>query len=208
MGNRIFASRASRAVLFALLTSACSLALGVNPAAAQVAAADLPGIQAAVDKALAGVVVPSGATQAQIDALNAAAIDSVMESLITSYPSDSAQSLAEVVITEAAAKDASGTAVGDGLATAALDEGSTNGTQIADALASTGTTGEISAFQSTALAANTTLGQTLSADAGATGTVGAGPSGGSGGTPPAPTIGGGLGGGGGGGGGCTNPSCT
>jgi len=208
MGNRIFASRTSRAVLFALLTSASSLALGVNPAAAQVAAADLPGIQAAVDKALAGVVVPTGATQAQIDALNAAAIDSVMESLVTSYPSDGPQSIAEAVMTEAAAKDASGTAIGDGLATAALDEGSTNGTQIADALASTGTTGEISSFQSTALAANTTLGQTLSADAGSTGTIGAGPSGGSGGTPAGPTIGGGLGGGGGGGGGCTNPSCT
>ena len=205
MRSSIFSTRVTRAALFVLLTSASSLALSASPAMAQISAPDLQGVQTAVSNALAGVTVPTGASQAQIDALYASAIASVMESLVSQYPSDNPTSLAEAVMTAIGAR-ASETAIGDGLATAALYEGSTAGTEIADALAGAGTATEISAFQATALASNTDLGKTLAQNAGSTGQVGQG--GGTGGGGGVVTIGGGLGGGGGGGGGCTNPSCT
>ena len=81
------------------------------------------------------------------------------ESLISTYSGDSPLSVAEAAITAAGDAGASAGAIGSGMATAALAEGTGIGTQIADAVGSTGTAGTVSAFQSTALASNTPLGQ-------------------------------------------------
>lgn len=187
-------------------------------AAVDLSASDLSTISTAVSSAIASAKASLGpnATSAQIDAAIAAAISSQTQSLVTQFGQTSPMLVAEAVITAADQSGAPPSAIGTGMATAALAENSTTGLEIADAVGATAPRGAIRAFQATADASGSTMGQTLASAAGSYENVAAGGRGNGGGNGNTQSFFGGAGGrgagagagAGGGGGGCRNPSCT
>jgi len=194
---------------------AMALSSSTVGAAVDLSATDLSSISSAVANAIATAKagLPAGATEEQIHAAIANAISTETEALISQYGQTSPMLVAEAVITAADQDGATPGEIGRGMANAALAEtNSTTGLEIADAVGATAPAGAIGAFQATANASGSTLGQTLASAAGSYENVGAGGRGGNGNTQ---SFFGGRGGsfgsgagGGGGGGGCRNPSCT
>jgi hypothetical protein len=189
---------------------AMALSSATVGAAVDLSQSDLSNIANAVDGAIASAKagLPAGATEAQVNAAVAAAISSETQTLITQYGTANPMLVAEAIITAAVQDGASPRAIGDGMATAALAEGSTIGLEIADAVGGTGTRGMVEAFKRTADESGTNLGTVLASAADTYENVAAGGNGGNG---SSHSFFGGNGGGGGGnnsGGGCRNPSCT
>ena len=184
-----------------------ALAQGAAPSTS-----DQQGIQASVSGAISKAIasLPPGSSQTAIDAAVASALASETQLLLSTYSSDNPTAVAEDIVAAASGDGASDSAVGSGMAQAALDENSQVGTDIANAVGSTATTTAVTAFEAVADAAGTTYGTTLAAAASSGSEIASGNgdhrSGGNG-------IlfaggGGAPGGAGGGGSGCLNPSCT
>ena len=197
------------AAIAMLSVGAIALSSATVGAAVDLSQSDLSSIANAVDGAIASAKagLPAGATEAQINAAVAAAISNETQTLISQYGSTNPMLVAEAVITASVQDGASPRAIGDGMATAALAEGSTTGLEIADAVGGTAPAGAVKAFQKTAEDAHSSLGSVLASAAGTYENVGAG--GGSNGSSHSFFGGNGNGSGfGGAGGGCRNPSCT
>jgi uncharacterized membrane protein YgcG len=200
-----------------LSAGAMALSASTVGAAVDLSERDLTAITKIVDEHIAAAKagLPAGATAAQIDAAVESAISSATQQAINDGGKASAMLIAEAVITAAHDDHIPGNLIGTGMADAALAEtNSTTSLEIADAVGATGPAGAVEAFQSTAAASGSALGQTLASIATSYENIGAGRGGngnGGGGNGPGGGFGpGGNGGpgGGGGGGGCRNPSCT
>jgi uncharacterized membrane protein YgcG len=210
------------AAIAMLSVGAMALSASTVGAAVDLSATDLSSINTAMANAIANAkagLAPNAGPLA-VEAAVAAAISNETQTLISQYAQTSAMIVAEAAITGAADAGASPREIGKGMATAALAENQNPaaGIEIADAVGATAPNGAIRAFDETADASGTQLGQALASAAASYENVGAGGrgnggngNGGNGGN----GIGGfgnggngGNGGGGGGGGGCRNPSCT
>ena len=203
------------AAIAMLSVGAMTMSASTVGAAVDLSASDLSTISAAVSSAIASAKSSLGpnATSAQIDAAVASAISSQTQSLVTQFGTTSPMLVAEAVITAADQSGAAPSAIGTGMANAALAENSTTGLEIADAVGATAPRGAIRSFQATTDASGSTMGQTLASAAGSYENVAAGGRGGNGGgNGNTQSFFGGTGGtgagAGGGGGGCRNPSCT
>jgi uncharacterized membrane protein YgcG len=202
------------------MLSACAMALSASTvgAAVEFSTGELSTIDTAMANAIATAKagLPAGATAAQTEAAIAAAISNETQSLITQFGKMSPMLVAEAAVTAATDAGASPREIGVGMADAALAEGGATGLEIADAVGATAPRGAIRAFDETADAAGSPLGQSLASAASSYENVGAGGRGNNGGNGGNGTTqsnfggngGNGGGGGGGGGGGCRNPSCT
>lgn len=207
------------AAIAMLSVGAMTLSATTVGAAVDLSARDLTAISSIVSQHIdaAKASLPAGATQAQIDAAIAGAISSATQQAIADGGKVSAMLIAEAVITAAHDDHIPANLIGTGMADAALAEtNSTTSLEIADAVGATAPAGAIEAFQSTADASGSTLGQTLASAASSYENVGAGGrsgNGGNGGNGNSQSFfggngGNGNGGNGGSGGGCRNPSCT
>jgi len=202
------------------MLSASAMALSVSSvgAAAEFSTGELSTIDTAMANAIASAKagLPAGATGEQVEQAVAAAISTETQALITQFGAMSPMLVAEAAVTAATDAGASPRAIGVGMANAALAENGAVGLEIADAVGATAPRGAIRAFDDTANAAGTAVGQTLASAASSyenVGTGGRGGNGGNGGNGNTQSNFGGTGatggaGGGGGGGGCRNPSCT
>ena len=160
-----------RGTIRAALTVAvvCIFGLCAQTARAQstLSNGDIAGIASAITTAISDAVdaLPPDADRGRIDGAVADAIASVTKTEVGKYGTAAAGTVAAAAITAATDAGASATAVGRGMALAALEEGMAAGRDIANSVGSVGTSEEITAFDETVRANDRTVGEVLASAA-------------------------------------------
>jgi len=201
MAKRLLNRHFLGAVLLGGMTSV--LAPGLGWAQATLSVTQLNDIGAALSSTItkAEQALPPGTSQERADAAVAKAIATLLEAEIGAYGPGMAGALTEAVVVDAMTDGASPTAIGAGMAEAALEEASANGdtvckgtaidAEIAAAVGNAGNSAIVAKFDATAVLCAGTADTSEEIAAGGSSPIGPGRGNGSG----TPTP-------------CPNPSCT